>query len=214
MADAKDAFGSRNDSVNIKLTDIGGGLHAERVEAYPPVKLMTDADGPSARLRVDPGSTHFFKGRHYRTFRELDLTPPAGLIIKAVVPVNTILLDFNVDLISGSLKVEVLTGGVEGGSFAEILPVFPCNSMTEVPVPAANQVVMTAGGTLAATPTPITVRDVFRAQVAAQGNQATGTGAGQDDVRGVPPGTFYFRLTSSGSDHAIGVLHARWEERP
>lgn len=177
-----------------------------------PNKLLTDQDGPNARLRVDPGSTHFFKGRHYRSFRELNIASGQVLVIKAVVPVNTILLDFKVDLTSGSLRCETVSGpgAVEGGSFSESLPVFSCNGMTEVPAPAANQVTLAAGGTL----TDGVLRDVFFAQVASQGQQQQSVGAGQDDVRGVAPATFYFKFTASGGDSAQGVLHMRWEERP
>lgn len=195
-----------------KDIDIGGGFTALRVEAYPPVKLITDQDGPNARLRVDTGSTHFFKGRHYRSFRELNIASGQVLVVKAVVPVNTILLDFKVDLIKGSLRCETLSGpgAVEGGTFNDPLPVFVCNSMTEVPAPAVNQVTLTAGGTL----TGGVLRDVFFAQVASQGQQQQSVGAGQDDVRGVAPATFYFKFTASGADPSQGVLHVRWEERP
>ena len=48
------------------LVDRGDGTHAERVEAYPPAKLMTDGDGPYSRIRVDTGQTGFFAGREAR----------------------------------------------------------------------------------------------------------------------------------------------------
>lgn len=178
----------------------------------PPNPLLTDRAGPNARFRVDPGSTHFFKGRHYRSFRRLNIASGQTLVIKAVVPVNTILLDFNVALKSGSLECIVVSGpgAAEGGTFSETLPIFVCNSMTEVPVPAAGQVVLTAGGTL----TGGVERDVFYAQVASQGNQAAAQGAGQEDVRGVAPATFYFKFVASGADPAVGTVHMRWEERP
>ena len=43
------------------LVDRQDGTYAERVEAYPPSKLMTDSDGDYARLRVDVGQTGFFE---------------------------------------------------------------------------------------------------------------------------------------------------------
>jgi hypothetical protein len=45
------------------LIDRNDGAFAERVEAYPPTKLMTDNDGDYARLRVDVWQTGFFAGR-------------------------------------------------------------------------------------------------------------------------------------------------------
>lgn len=208
----KDLVATDGSVVRVKLTDIGDGMHALRAEAYPPKGLVTDNDGPNGRLRVDTGSTHFFKGRHYRSFKELNIASGSALVIKAVVPVNTILLDFKVDLTKGSLRCETLSGpgAIEGGTFDDPLPVFVCNSMTEVPEPAANQVTLTAGGTL----TGGVLRDVFFAQVASQGQQQQSVGAGQEDIRGVAPATFYFKFIASGSDPSQGVLHVRWEERP
>lgn len=43
-----------------RLIDRQDGTYAERVEAYPPKVLMTDDDGPYARVRVDVGQTGFF----------------------------------------------------------------------------------------------------------------------------------------------------------
>lgn len=44
------------------LVDRQDGTFAERVEAYPPAKLMTDDDGNYSRLRVDVGQTGFLQG--------------------------------------------------------------------------------------------------------------------------------------------------------
>ena len=44
-------------SVRKLLVDRGDETYAERVEAYPPKVLMTDNDGPYARVRVDVGET-------------------------------------------------------------------------------------------------------------------------------------------------------------
>lgn len=154
---------------------------------------------------------HFAKGLHFRSFRRLNITSGTTLVIKAVVGVNTILTHFTVGLKSGSLEVRTLVGGTDGGSFSETLPVFPCNSMTEVPAPApTSQVVLTAGGTH----TGGVERDVFYTQVASAGAQAQSTGAGQGDIRAVPPATFYFELIASGNESSVGTVHMRWEEHP
>ena len=38
---------------DMKLIDMQDGTFAERVEAHPPIKLLTDENGEFARLRVD-----------------------------------------------------------------------------------------------------------------------------------------------------------------
>lgn len=174
-------------------------------------QLLTNRAGLNARLRVDVGQTGFFDGREFRTFRELDMASGSGLVIKAVVPLNIILFGLAVELISGSLRVETVAAGTEGGSFSETLPIFPRNTMSERPTPVyATQVSLTAGGTH----TGGTTLDVIRAQTSGIGSQAGSVGAEGGDERGVGAGTYYFRLTASGTDPAVGVFRARWEERP
>lgn len=175
-------------------------------------RLITDQQGPNQRLRVDVGQTHFFKGEHFRTFRELNLAPSASITIKAVVPLNIILFLLKVELTAGSIKVETLVGGTPAGTFSENLPRFPCNTMSEVPSPAPTpQVVLTAGGTLGGSPILL---DVLLCQAAGQGNQSASVGANTEDERGVGANTYHFRITASGNENAIGVFRARWEERP
>lgn len=171
----------------------------------------------SQRLRVDPGAINFFKGLHFRSFLRLNIATGQKQVIKAVAPNNTILLDFNVQLKQGSLEVRTVTGPglVEGGSFSTPLPIFSCNSMSIVPgfpVVPTPQVTLDTGGSIVSGGVE---RDVFFCQIAGQGNQAQASGAGQEDIRGVPGlSTFWFEFIASGTDSAIGVLHMRWEERP
>lgn len=195
-----------------KLVDMGDGSHAEQIIAHPPFDLLTDGGtGTKRRIRVDVGQTGFFTGREFRTFREFNIATGSSLVVKVVVPINIILFGIRFDLISGSLKVETVVGGTEGGSFSGTLPIIPANAMSERPTPIyATQVVATDGGTH----TGGTVIDVIRAQTSGQGSQVAGVGSSAQDERGVAAGTYYFRLTASGSDASVGVLKARWEERP
>ena len=178
------------------------------------IPLITDwqnGAGPNQRLRVDVGQTGFFAGREARTFREIDLATGTTLVIKAVVPINIILFGLSLFLTNGSVKVETMVGGTEGGTFSETLPIFPRNTMSERPSPFYTPVVtLTAGGTH----TGGTVLDVLLAQTTNVGSQSASVGVETGDERGVGAGTYYFRLTASGSGNSIGVFKARWEERP
>ena len=173
-----------------------------------PSGLITDRDGSNPRLRVDVAQTGFFSGREFRTFKEWSVAATETYVIKAVVPVNTILFEFGLDLEAGSARIETVVGGTEGGSFSETLPIFVTNTMTERPLPLYTpQNVLTAGGTL----TGGTVLDVLRGKAADNSNFAGSVGASTGAERGVAPTTYYWRITLAA---AIGVLKARWEERP
>lgn len=193
-----------------KEIDMGDGSFAERHLAQPPSKLLTDngGDGPNARLRVDVAQTGFFSGREFRTFKEWQVAATETYVIKAVVPVNTILFEFGISLTAGEARIETLVGGTEGGSFSEILPIFATNTMTEKPQPPyVNQNVLSAGGTL----TGGVLLDPLLAKTSGNANFAASVGAEAGAERGVAPGTYYWRLTLTG---VIGVLKSRWEERP
>lgn len=163
------------------------------------------------RIPVEEGHTSFFAGREFRTYYEFNLATGASVTFKVVVAVNIILEGFVVDLVGGSLKVESLTGGTEGGTFSTVLPIMARNSMTERPTPLYTpQVAISAGGTVSGA----TVLDVFRLQTSGQGAQAGSVGTAGDDGRGIGPGTYYIRLSASGTDNTVGVTRLRWEERP
>lgn len=192
-----------------KLVDIGDGSHAEQVVAQPPFDLLTDGgDGPNRRIRVDVAQTGFFAGREFRTFKEWTAATTETYVIKAVVPINVILFEFGIELEAGTVRVETVFGGTEGGSFSEALPIFSTNNMSEKPQPPyAASVTLTGGGTL----TGGLVLDVLRAKTSDNSNFAGSVGASAGAERGIAIGTYYFRITLTA---AIGVLKARWEERP
>jgi len=181
---------------------------ANLVVAYPPLVLMTDSNGPNARLRVDIGQTGFFAGREFRTFRRLSIGAGAGLVIRAVVPINVILFGLTLELVDGWVDVETVVGGTPAGTWSETLPVFNRNNMAGTPAYAA-QAVLTSGGTH----TGGTILDVLAARASGATAQAASVGASLSDERGIAAGTYYFRLTNPGSGTATGVFRAWWEER-
>lgn len=159
------------------------------------------------RLAVDTGQTSFFEGREFRTFKEWGSSTTINYVIKAVVPVNTILISLDLELDFGSARVETVAGGTEGGAFSEILPVFSANNMSEKPQPPiVPQNLLSAGGTHSGG----TVLDVFRVNAANNANKATSVGGSSESIRGVGIGTYYFRITLT---EAVGVFKSRWEER-
>lgn len=189
---------------------MAGNLGAPVVISGAVDKLVSGGgmDSPNPRLRVDVGEPSFFDGRQFRTFKELNIALGATYVVKVVVPVNVILYGLELDLLSGEVKLASVVGGTEGGSFAETLPIFPRNTMTERPTPIYTpQVVITAGGTH----TGGTVLDLVWMKVADNSNFSSTVGNVPGDERGVGPNTYYFRLNAIAA--ATGVLRVRWEER-
>lgn len=176
--------------------------------ASPPLGLLTDRGGASQRLRVDVDQTSFWQGKQYRSFMELNLAAGATRIIKNVVTVNTILYDLSLTLDSGSIRMSIVSGGTEGGTFSEVMPIIRKNTMTDAPN-VASQNVSTTGGTL----TGGTVIDISRVVSPGATAQQISVGSKPFDQRGVAPGTYYWKLENIGTGAATGVISFFWEER-
>lgn len=191
------------------LVDRLDGTHAERVEAYPPKVLMTDGDGPYARVRVDVGQTGFFAGREFRTFYEFSIPSGQTRVIKVVAPIDTIVQMFSAELDLAELRVELRAGGTEGGTFSTALPSIPTNSMSSVSG-YDGQVTMHTGGTH----TGGTVYDLLTMYSGANPNKAVASSATEALPQGFPAGTYYITLQNTDGATATGIFRARWEERP
>lgn len=190
------------------LVDRGDGTHAERVEAYPPKVLMTDGDGPYARMRVDVGQTGFFAGREAYTFHEFSIPTGQSQVIKVVSLSDTIVQRFSVELDLASIRVELVAGGTEGGTFSTSLPIFKSNTMSTASA-YTPQVTMTYGGTH----TGGTVVDVLTAISGDKPQKSTAATATEDLPVGFPAGTYYIRIINTDGATASGIFRARWEER-
>ena len=191
------------------LVDRQDGTYAERVEAYPPAKLMTDGDGEYARLRVDSGQTGFFAGREARTFYEFSIPTGSSQVIKVVSPVNTIVQLFGIELDLAALRLELVVGGTEGGTFGSPLPVFKTNTMS-TQSGYLPQATMATGGTH----TGGTVVDLLTAISGANANKSTSQSVSENLPNAFSAGTFYIRLINTDGATAKGIFRARWEERP
>lgn len=173
-----------------------------------PHDLYTSTKEGFRRLRVDIAQTSFFEGREFRTFKEWTTATTQTYVIKAIVPLNIVLFSLTSSIEAGTIRIETVVGGTEGGTFSEVLPIFAANTMSTRPSPFyTNQTVLSAGGSL----TGGTVIDVLRIKSADNSNFAGSVGVGATDERGVGANTYYFRITLTG---AIGTFKARWEERP
>jgi hypothetical protein len=191
------------------LTDMGDGTHAERIEAYPPKVLMTDANGTYARMRVDVGQTGFFAGREAKTFYEFSVPTGQTKVIKVVAPINTIIQNFGGELHLAEMRIELRYGGTEGGTFATQLHIFKTNTMSSASA-YTPQITMATGGTH----TGGTTVDLIHLFSGSPAKKALDTTVTDDQPQGFAPGTYYIHLVNTGNATATGIFRARWEERP
>jgi hypothetical protein len=198
-----------NMNKEMRLIDMEDGSWCERVEAYPPIKLMTDDNGPYSRVRVDVGQTGFFAGREARTYYEFSIASGATQVIKVVSQTDTIVQVFAVELELAEIRVELVVGGTEGGTFNTPLPIFKTNTMSTASA-YTPQVTMNRGGTH----TGGTVVDLLTAVSGPNPNKSVASSASENLPQGFPAGTFYIRLINTDGATASGIFRARWEERP
>lgn len=198
-----------NMNKEMRLIDMEDGSWCERVEAYPPIKLMTDDNGLYSRIRVDVGQTGFFAGREARTFYEFSIASGATQVIKVVAPVDTIVQTFAVELELAEIRMELVIGGTEGGTFNTALPIFKTNTMSTAS-DYTPQVTMNLGGTH----TGGTVVDLLTAVSGPNPKKSVASSASENLPQGFAAGTFYIKLINTDGATATGIFRARWEERP
>lgn len=191
------------------LVDMQDGTHAERVEAYPPRVLMTDGNGQYARLRVDVGQTGFFAGREFRVLKELSIASGATQVLKIVSPINSILYAFGVELTLSQLRVELVVGGTESGTFNGAITPLKTNQMTTASS-YASQVTFATGGSH----TGGTVIDAFDIVSGSNVNKAIVQQVDESQPLGFNAGTYYIRMHNTDGATANGFLKLRYEERP
>jgi hypothetical protein len=186
------------------------GSYAEQVEACPPDRLLTEGGNSQYdRLKVTLGRSCFFAGRQRFTFYQYSIPTTETQVIKVVAGVDTLLQSFGATLNVAALRVELVSGGTESGTFGTPLPILPTNTMTTVGQ-YTSQVTMATGGTHSGG-TVIDVLDLFAGVPA---RQAVAASATESEPLGFAPGTYYIRLINTDGATATGVFKARWEERP
>lgn len=85
--------------------------------------MTSDRLSDFARVKVDMAQTSFFEGREFRMFKELNIPTSGTYVIRATVPVNTILMSARLELDLGNVRVGTYVGGTPGGVFTDMATV-------------------------------------------------------------------------------------------
>ena len=88
---------------------------------------MNINDNIAAAFKGDP-SYYFRNGRTFRTFKELNIAASGTYVIKIVLPAPVYFTGFDINIESGQLKVETVTGGVR--QVVHLLKRFPSSVPT------------------------------------------------------------------------------------
>lgn len=185
------------------LVDRNDGTHAERVEAYPPVKLMTDNDGPYSRLRVDVAQTSFWAGREFRAVHKFTVASNATYTVRMVHGANTVLYDLNITVEDSDIEMTSYLGGTATGPWTSV-EVQRQNTMTTTPIVTSQTTVDYDGAH-----TGGSVIDIVRVPA----NNKFSALSGPFSERGLAPGTYYHVIQNTGNQTATVVFSAHWEER-
>lgn len=180
-------------------------------------RLMTDKNGPSARMRVDPGQTGFFAGRMFRSYTE-QVIPVAGPSVqfRFVSPIDFILWAQTLTLTQGALRFEVFTGATDSGGWTTQLPIIGVNRMGERPTPFYTpQITIQTGGNFTG---GTQVDEMIIKCSTNQGNQSSQNAGGETTERGLPAGTYFGRFSTltggvAPADAAQMLYTLYWEER-
>jgi len=173
----------------------------------PRTGWFEQAHGAAGVMLFEPSNRAFNEGRQYFTFRDVSIAQGATLVIKVVITSDTVMRDFFVDMVTSNTRVEIVSGGTEGGTFNSPLTIQRTNNISSVPA-RVSTTTMTTGGTL----TGGTVLDKFLLYAGNNANQSTAQHGGEAFPVGFPAGTYYVRIVNIGNTTATGLFKARWSE--
>lgn len=168
-----------------------------------PNKFYTDNDGAHARLRVDQGSTSFYAGKEFRTFQKFVIAAGGTVTIRAVTPIDLILLNVSLAVEDAPIEMLLKVGGSATGPWTA-MPTIRKNLMATAPV-YASQITLEYDGVF----TGGTTIDILRAPAGNKSSTQTPIGS----ERGIAAGTYYYVLTNVGNQPATVIFSGEWEER-
>ena len=173
----------------------------------PVTDSFEQVHGLQGRMLVDISAVDPTNNTRYFMFHEYSAASSGTEVIKVVITGNTIMESFAIKVMSGTARIEILTGGTEGGTFSEPVPVFLVNNMTTA-VPRSTTTTMSSGGTL----TGGTTLDLFLVNTGDNVQQSSGVSVGELFAFGFAAGTYYIRVTNTDNSTSTGLIKALWRE--
>lgn len=147
-------------------------------------------------LLVDTISPGLWAGNTFRVYREFN----AATVIRFTADTDFALDSQLLTVLAGEARVEVVTGGTPGGTFTEFLTHFN-KKLTGTPL--APTFGMASGGTH----TGGTIREILLVAAPTGGpTGAASTAAFSQGKRLLPAGTYYMRITVTGTTRGMWAV--------
>lgn len=199
---------------------------------HPSVWLPLTGDPATTRgrVKVDTGSTGFYRGFEFRAYVPINLTSTESLVVQVVAPVNFILTKQRLQLVRGTLQAKAYVNAVASGLPAtpnaksigrnrmSDVPGFPDEISSAIYVPRLE---VRYGKTPTAALNTASAEEVDLLMVhtgTQQGNQSSHPVAEEGEVRGLPAATYNIMIGPipgiTNADGPIGKYELIWEERP
>lgn len=163
--------------------------------------------GLHGRIFVDAGNISPPDNKHYFMFHEYSVSSNGTEVVKVVITGDTVMESFIIKVMAGTARVEIVSGGTEGGTFSQSVPVFPTNTMSTA-APRASTTTVQSGGTV----TGGTTLDLFLVNTGDNAHQSVGVSVGETFQIGFPAGTYYIRVTNTDNSASSGLIKALWHE--
>ena len=158
------------------------------------------------RLKVEIGSVAFSRGLSFRAFNEFNLPTGESYTIKIISPINFNLTDLLINIESGGVRYESILLPTSESGFIDPIEVRPLNIRNDKTEQNTASVTAFGGGDIVGG----VIADVALIKTGTN-NQRTSIVDGGRTIRGLPPGTYYVRVTAT-SNSTIGVMYAGWDE--
>jgi hypothetical protein len=173
----------------------------------PITDFFEQVHGMHGRMFVDVGNLNPVDNDHFFMFHEYSVPAHGTEVVKVVITGDTIMQSFSIKVMSGTARVEIVTGGTEGGTYSQSVPVLPVNNMSTAASKTSTTTV-TSGGTH----TGGTTLDLFLVNTGDNAHQSVGVSVGEAFSFGFAAGTYYIRVTNTDNSTSTGLIKALWIE--
>ena len=173
----------------------------------PKTDFFEQVHGMHGRMFVDASNINPADNDHFFMFHEYTVAASGVEVVKVVITGDTIMQAFTIQVMAGSARVEIVTGGTEGGTYSQTVPVLPVNNMSTA-APKTSTTTVTSGGTH----TGGTTLDLFLVNTGDNINQSSGVTVGEAFSFGFAAGTYYIRVTNTDNSTSNGLIKALWIE--
>lgn len=170
-------------------------------------KLLDLGDGSHVEQAVAVHDVAFYERRQLYYQHEFSLGSGETEVIESIIDADYIVNQFEIRLVSGQARSEVIVGGSSTGTFDNDINLLSANTIEDHPEYTSATTIKSGGGV-----TGGFIVDTLRVKAGTGGASGSSIAGGRSQLRGAPAGTLHVKLTgkAAGTD---GILYVQFEER-